>query len=453
MRRHQLIALILASALITLDGTAATIALPAIGRELSASMPRLQWIANAPLLALAAMLLPAGTFGDRFGHVRLLRIGLMLFVAASAVCAAASSNGAMIAARLGQGAGGALVLPAALAMLRAAHDDAAERTRIFGLWAAWTGVAGAVGPLVAGVLVDAWSWRAIFMMSAAIGVVAAVLLQREAGARAVIRDERVSGVATASLVVLLGALAYALMRAARHGMSDPVLLVPCALAVAAGVTFVRDPRRQVLLPPELLRARNCVAANATDFALYFGMFGLSFVLSVYVQQVLHYSAMWAAIVLLPISIMLLLAERFGRLTSSIGTKPLVIIGALTAAGGIAWIGTAPHPIPFWSHIIAGTTMFGLGMSVAVSALTHAAVAAVPADCAGAASGLNHAVVRAAGVMAVAALGSIATPGPSKVISTEGFHHAVLLCAAIVAVGGVAGAKLRDLEAGGVGAAS
>jgi MFS family permease len=101
MRRHQLIALILASALITLDGTAATIALPAIGRELSASMPRLQWIANAPLLALAAMLLPAGTFGDRFGHVRLLRIGLMLFVAASAVCAAASSNGAMIAARLG----------------------------------------------------------------------------------------------------------------------------------------------------------------------------------------------------------------------------------------------------------------------------------------------------------------------------------------------------------------
>lgn len=453
MWRRQLIALILASALITLDGTAATIALPAIGRELSASMPQLQWIVNAPLLALAAMLLPAGTFSDRFGHVRLLRIGLMLFVAASAVCAAASSNGAMIAARLGQGAGGALVLPAALAMLRAAHDDAAERTRLFGLWAAWTGVAGAVGPLVAGVLVDAWSWRAIFMMSAVIGVVAAVLLQREAGARSVTRYARVSSVATASLVVLLGALAYALMRAARHGMNDPVLLVPCALAVAAGVTFVRDPRRQVLLPPELLRARNCVAANATDFALYFGMFGLSFVLSVYVQQVLHYSALWAAIVLMPISIMLLLAERFGRLTSSIGTKPLVIVGALTAGGGVAWIGGAPHPIPFWSHIITGTTMFGLGMSIAVSSLTHAAVAAVPADCAGAASGLNHAVVRAAGVMAVAALGSIATPGASQVISTEGFRHALLLCAAIVATGGIAGAQLREREAGGVAAAS
>jgi DHA2 family methylenomycin A resistance protein-like MFS transporter len=301
-------------------------------------MPQLQWIMNAPLLALAAMLLPAGTFSDRFGHVRLLRIGLMLFVTASAVCAAASSNGAMIGARLGQGAGGALVLPAALAMLRAAHDDAAERTRLFGLWAAWTGVAGAVGPLVAGVLVDDWSWRAIFMMSAVLGVGAAVLLQREAGARSVTRYERVSAIATVSLVVLLGALAYALMRAARHGMNDPVLLVPCALAVAAGVTFVRDPRRQVLLPPELLRARNCVAANATDFALYFGMFGLSFMLSVYVQRVLHYSALWAAIVLLPISIMLLLAERFGRLRSSIGTKPLVIVGALTAGVALPGLG-------------------------------------------------------------------------------------------------------------------
>ena len=341
MPRRQFTALILASALITLDGTAASVALPAIGRDLSASMARLQWIANAPLLALAAMLLPAGTLGDRFGHVRLLRIGLMTFVAASAVCATASSDGAIIAARLGQGTGGALVLPAALAMLRAAYDDAAERTRIFGVWAAWTGVASAVGPLVAGVLVDVLSWRAIFMTSMVIGVVAAVLLQREAGTKPAARREGVSGIATAALVVLLGALAYALMRAARNGMNDAVLLFPAALAIAAGVTLVRDPRRQVLLPRELLGARNCVAANATDFALYFGMFGLSFMLSVYVQQVLHYSALWAAIVLLPISIMLLFAERFGRLTSTIGTKPLVIIGALTAGGGIAWIGGAP----------------------------------------------------------------------------------------------------------------
>jgi MFS transporter len=304
------------------------------------------------------------------------------------------------------------------------------------------------------VLVDVVSWRAIFVTSMVIGIVAAVLLEREPGTRLATRSEGVSGIATAALVVLLGAVAFGLMRAARHGMNDVVLLLPAALAIAAAVTLVRDPRRQVLLPRELLGARNCVAANVTDFALYFGMFGLSFMLSVYVQQVLHYSAWWAAVVLLPMSIMLLFAERFGGLAARIGSKPLALSGALTAGCGIAWIGGAPHPIPFWSHMIAGTTMFGLGMSVAVSALTHAAVAAVPENCAGAASGLNHAVVRAAGLIAVAALGSIATPGASEVISTEGFSYAVLVCAAIVAAGGVAGSvQLRDGEAGGVAASS
>lgn len=166
-------------------------------------MTQLQWIVNAPLLALAALLLPAGTFSDRFGHVRLLRVGLMLFVAASATCTAARSNGEMIAARLVQGAGGALVLPPALAMLRAAYDDAAERSRIFGLWAAWTGVAGAAGPLVAGVVVDAWSWRTVFMMSAAIGVVSCSMAMRVivavggiAGAQ--LREREAGGVAAAS---------------------------------------------------------------------------------------------------------------------------------------------------------------------------------------------------------------------------------------------------------------
>jgi MFS family permease len=450
MSRRQLTALILASALVTLDGTASTIALPAIGRELSASMARLQWIANAPLLGLSAMLLPAGTIGDRFGHVRVLRIGLMIFVAASAVCAAAASDGALIAARLGQGVGGALVLPAVLAVLRAAYDDPAERTRIFGIWAAWTGAASAVGPLLAGLFVDVLSWRAIFVTSMAIGLVAAVLLKADATRRSGERCESVPVGATTALIALLAAAAYALMEGARTGLKDALVLLPAAVAVACALALVRDPRSRVLLPPELLRARNCIAANATDFALYFGMFGLSFILALYAQQVLHYSALWSAVALLPISIMLLLAERFGRLTAVIGTKPLAIGGALMAAGGLAWIGSAPHPVPFWSHMILGTTVFGLGMSLAVSSLTHAAVAAVPEDCAGAASGLNHTVVRTAGLIAVALLGSIATPGASQTISAEGFQSAVLVCAAIVAAGGLAGsARLRDHEAGGV----
>jgi MFS family permease len=450
MPRRQLTALILASALITLDGTATVIALPAIGRELSASMGRLQWIVNAPLLGLSAMLLPAGTLGDRFGHVRILRIGLIVFAIASAVCAAAPTDCAIIAARLAQGVGGALVLPSVLALLRAAYDDMEERTRIFGTWAAWTGAAAAVGPLLAGVFVDVVSWRAIFVTSASIGLAAALLLKRDAMTRIRERCQPIPAGAMTALVALLAAAAYALMEGARSGWTNAAVMLAAGIAMTCGVALARDPRLPVLLPSQLLNARNCVAANATDFSLYFGMFGLSFLLALYAQQVLRYSALWSAVTLLPISIMLLLAERFGRLTVVIGTKPLALGGALTAGAALAWIGSAPHPIPFWSHMILGTTVFGLGMSVSVSALTHASVTAVPEDCAGAASGLNHAVVRLAGLIAIAVLGSIATSDASDIVSAEGFRSAVLVCAAIVAGGGLAAsAQLRDHEAGGV----
>jgi MFS family permease len=447
MPRRQLTALILASALITLDGTAATIALPAIGRDLSAPMSGLQWMANAPLLALAALLLPAGTLADRLGHVRMVRVGLLIFVTASLGCAAAWSDTAIIAARLGQGAGGALVLPGALAALRRASEDAAERTRIFGVWAAGTGAASAAGPLLGGALVDVISWRAVFLPAAILGLVSVVLLKRDAAD--VARSGPVPRVAAAALVVMLGAFAYGVMHVSRSGLKSTLLLIPLAIALAGAAVLIRDPRRQVLFPGELLRARNCLPANTATFTLYFGMFGLSFLLVLYVQQVLDYSASWAAVVVLPISIMLLLAERFGRLTSTVGTKWLVLGGVLAAAGGIGWIGSAAHPVPFWSHLILGTALFGLGISLAVSALTHAAVAAVPEQCAGAASGLNHAVVRAAGLTAVALLGSLAAPGTSDTLSAEGFRRAVFICAAVVAAGGLAGARLRDDEAGGL----
>jgi MFS family permease len=450
MPRRQLAALILASALITLDGTATNIALPAIGRDLSASMSRLQWVANAPLLMLAAMLLPAGAIADRFGHARLLRAGVLLFMAASLVCAIAWSDAVVVGAKLVQGASGAFVLPAALAALRTAYDDAAERTRIFGLWAAWTGAASAVGPLLAGLLVDVMSWRAVFVPSIAAALVSVALLKKEPPVGVRVPSGPVPGLATGALMVMLGAFAYLTMQAARSGLNDTVLILPAALAVAAGVTLARDPHREVLFPRDLIRTRNCLHANATSFALYFGLFGLTFLVVLYVQQVLHHSALSAAAVVLPISVMLLLAGRFGRLTSAVGTKWLVVGGALLAAGGLAWIASASQPVPLWSRLIFGTTAFGLGLSIAVPALTHAAVAAVPDEYAGAASALNHAVVRAGGLIAIAVLGSIAAPGASDVVSPEGFQRAMLLCAVVVAAGGVAAsARLRDDEAGGV----
>jgi MFS family permease len=400
MSRRDLAGLILASTLITLDGTATNIALPAIGHDLSAPVSRLQWIANAPLLILAAALLPAGTVGDRFGHLRVLRTGVVLFVAASLVCCAAGSDTVIIIGKFGQGAGGALVLPTVLAVLRRAYDDPVERTRIFGVWAAWTGMAGAAGPLLAGVLVDVVSWRSVFVMSIVLGISALMLL----------------------------------VNRSFETLHRPSRAAPTAAAVFSC----------------LVRTRNCRRANLTDFALYFGLFGVSFLLALYLQQVLHYSATSAAAILLPLSAMLLLAERFGRLTSSIGTRWVVLGGVIVAAAGAAWIGSAPHPVPLWSHIILGNALVGLGVSLTVPALTHVAVAGVPEEYAGAASGLNHAVVRAAGLFAIALLGWVAAPGRSPLISADGFQHAMLLCAAVVGLGGLAGSlRLRDDEPGGV----
>jgi hypothetical protein len=205
----------------------------------------------------------------------------------------------------------------------------------------------------------------------------------------------------------------------------------------------------VLIPKQLLSARNCLPANATTAALYFGMFGLSFLLVLYAQQVLHYSALWAAVLLLPMSVMLFFAERFSRLTALTGAQRLIVAGTLAAAAAIAWLGATGHPLR-WPHMILATGLFGLGTSFAVSALTHAAVAAVPETCAGAASGLNHAVVRVAGLGAVALLGSIAAPGATAVVSAEGVQRALLTCSAIVAAGGLLGsALLRDDEPGGL----
>jgi MFS family permease len=453
MPRRQLTALILASALITLDGTATTIALPAIGRDLSASVSRLQWIVNAPLLVLAAMLLPAGTLADRYGRIRVMRVGLAGFVAAAGACAFAGSDVQLIAAKFVQGAAAALVLPAALAVLRGAYTDAVERARILGVWAAWTGAASAAGPLLAGAFVDLWSWRAVFIPTVAGGVVALLLLERDAPAGLATRPGPVPARATIALIVVLGGLAYLSMLGAASGGLHPSAGLAIALVIGGGTVLVRDRHRHVLFPRDLLTTRNCLPANATTFALYFGLFGLSFLVVLYVQQLLGYSAMWAAVVVLPISLMLLLAERFGRLTTSLGTRSLIGAGTLAAASGIGWMATGSHPLPFWTHIIVGTGLFGLGISVAVSALTHAAVAAVPDRCAGAASGLNHAVVRGAGLVAVALLGSIAAPGVSEAVSAEGVQRALVVCALVVSVVGAAGiAFLRDEEPGGVTAA-
>ncbi len=381
-----------------------------------------------------------------------MRWGLWMFAASSAAAAAAGGAG-LVAARLAQGVGAALVLPGAVATLRAAYADAAERTRKFGVWAAWTGVAAAVGPLLGGALADAVSWRAVFLLSGAVGAAAALMLAGAGSPNAARSARPLPLLHTAALVAVLGAAAYLLIEGSLSSWSSP-RVIGAGLVVAAGSGLLLMRTERTLVPRELLRAGNCLPANGATFALYFGVFGVSFLLTLYVQQVLGYSATWAGASVLPVSLMLFLAEPFGRLGVRLGSRLLIGAGSLTAGAGIFWMALGPDPLPFWSHIIPGALLLGTGVSLAVSALTHAAVSAVPEGCAGAASGLNHATVRAAGLLAIALLGSLAAGGEPDRVSAEGFRRAMLVCGGVVALGGVVSARLlKDEEPGGLRAAA
>jgi MFS family permease len=447
-----LAAVIAGSALVTLDGAGVTLALPAIGRALRLTPQAVQWVVSMPLLAMAAMLLPAGTLVDRYGPGRVLRVGLLLFSSGALGCATAAAGGVLIGSRFAQGAAAALVLPAALAILRRASDEAAERTRVFAVWAAWTGVAAAIGPLMAALLVDLWSWRAVFLLPAVVGVALAIRLPSRSRALAPTRVQPIPAGATASLIALLGGIAYVLIEGPLPDGKGLSLTLGATVAGTGTVAFARGVAREALLPRDLLSARNCLAANCATFALYFGMFGLSFLIALYVQDVLRYSALTAAIVLLPMSIALVFAPLFGRLAASTGARPFVAISAIIEAAGLAGIGASPHPVPLWA-LAGGAACVGLGLSIAASPLTHGAVASVADAYAGVASALNHASVRVGGLVAVALLGSLAADRAAS-LSPAGFQMALLICAAVVAAGGLAASLfLRDREPGGLTPAS
>jgi MFS family permease len=399
---RALVALILSSALVTLDGTAVTVALPAIGRDLGASFAQLQWVTDTSLLMLALLLLPAGIVGDRVGRRRVTRLGVAAFAAASIACGVAPAVEWLIAARLAQGAAAAFVVPGAIAILRATYADENERARVFGMWAGWSGLASAAGPLLGGALVDLISWRAVLFASAACALPTLMLLKSVPESC----DQR--------------------RRSIRETLSA------------------------------VMRTPNCLAGNVATFALYFGLFGISFLLAIYTQDVLGYSATWAAVSLLPVSLMMLaLSERFGPLATRYGPRRLVAMGTLIASGGILWLATGPDQLEFWTRIVAGTTVFGMGLAVAVAPMTHAAVSSVSHDCAGAASAINNAIVRAAGFLAIAILGSLASAGTEKGgISPEHFRQALATCAGVVmAIGIVATQMIRDTERGGLAKAA
>jgi EmrB/QacA subfamily drug resistance transporter len=440
--RWVLLATIGGSAIAFLDSTVVNVALPALAEDLDADVAGLQWVLNGYMLALASLILLAGSLGDRYGRRRVFVIGVAWFAIASMLCAFAQSVGQLVFARVLQGMGGALLTPGSLAIIEASfHPD--DRGRAIGAWSGLGSVAAAVGPFVGGYLTDAVHWRAVFFINLPIaaGVVMVALRHvPESKDPTSVPGLDLTGAITGALG--LGGVTYALIAAGDQGVTTPVLGIGIGGLLLLGV-FVAIERRSPhpMLPFGIFAAPQFVWANVVTFAVYGGLGTVFFLLVVQLQVSLGYDAIQAGIAGLPITaLMLVLSPRAGRWSQRVGPRLPMTLGPLLAAAGIALLVRVVEGAGYLSVILPALLLYGTGLALTVAPLTTTVLAAADERHSGVASGVNNAVARSAQLLAVAALPAIvgltgdAYQDPDAL--TAGFKSAMLIGAGLVAAGGV-----------------
>jgi EmrB/QacA subfamily drug resistance transporter len=455
--RGTLLAAILASGMVFLDTTVVNVALPHLGAELGASTAGLQWTVDGYLLMLAAFVLLGGALGDRFGRRRVFLLGVLWFTAASVLCGLAKNIEWLIAARFLQGAGGALLTPGSLSVIQASfHRD--DRGRAIGTWSGLSGVSTALGPLVGGWLIDSLSWRWIFFMNLPFAVLVVLAALRWVPESRDVDVSRTGGAVRRFDVAgaLLGALSlagvtYALIDASQRGARSWQVLAGALVGVAAGVVFVLVERRRrttAMLPPTLFRSRLFSVLNVYTVLVYAALGGLTFFISVYLQNVVGYSALVTGLSTLPLTLLLLVGSpRAGALATRIGPRLPLTVGPVLAATGFLLLRGIKPGASYWTDVLPGITLFGLGMTLVVAPLTASVLAAVEDRFAGVASGLNNAASRAGGLLAVAALpllvglSGAGYEQPAQLAAA--FRTAMLWCAGLMLVGALlAGVLVR-----------
>jgi EmrB/QacA subfamily drug resistance transporter len=434
--RLVLVATVAASAMGQLDATVVNVALPHIGEEFGVEVSALQWVLTGYLVTLASLILLGGALGDRFGRRRVFVIGTVWFAGASLVCAAAPGVVVLVAGRVLQGVGAALLTPGSLAILQASFAPG-DRARTVGAWSALGGVAGALGPFVGGWLVDGPGWRWAFLINLPVAV--AVLLCARSIPES--RDAHaghldIAGAAIA--VVTLAALTLTLTESGPRGWSDPLVVVTTVVAIVGVVAFVRHVRRapSPLVPPALFASRDFTVTNLATFALYASI-GVAFFLVAYQLQVAAgWSALQAGTALLPATVlMLLLAARSGALAQRIGPRTQLTVGPLVLALGLVLLSRVGTDPSWLRDILPGAVLLGIGLVTFVAPLTATVMGAVDPDHVSVGSGVNNAVARTAGLTALAvvpvAAGLTTAAGPDEV--TDAVRSALLIAAVCAAV--------------------
>jgi EmrB/QacA subfamily drug resistance transporter len=409
-KRWTLIAAILGLNITILDETVVFLALPAINRDLGVGLQGQQWIVNGYLLSLAALLLMAGSLADLLGRRRVLLYGLGLFGGASLACGLAPTEGTLIAFRLVQGIGAALVMPSTLALV-AATFEGEERGAAIGSWASWGAVAAAFGPLVAGVLISALSWRSIFFLGlplvAAAMVIAILVIEESRNPDITMRRIDLPGAVLSGLG--LGGISFAIIQVPTFGWDHPVVLLSGAAGVIAIVGFLLRERRSqsAMLPLKLFRSRNFSAANGATLALYAIFNGNFFILTIYLQTALGYSPLAAGLATLPVTLFMIgLASRLGRLAARTGPRLPMTLGLLLTGAGLGLLAFLKPGDSYVAHVLPGIVVFGFGLALTVPPLTNTAVSSVPESQTGIASGVNDLAARVAALLGVAVTGLV-----------------------------------------------
>jgi EmrB/QacA subfamily drug resistance transporter len=440
--RWVLAVAVLGSGLAFLDGTVVNVALPAIGRDLGATTADLQWVLNGYLLTLASLILLGGSLGDRLGRRRVFVVGVGVFTAASLLCAIAPNSEMLIFARLLQGIGGALLTPGSLAMIEASFRPG-DRARAIGAWSGLGGVAAALGPLLGGYLVDAVSWRAIFLINLPLGLFVMAMTPRHVPET---RDPLAHGrldITGAALVGLgLAGTTYALIEAPNKGMGSLVVVagIGGVLALAA---FLMVERRSSnpMMPLDIFKSRQFSAANLVTFVVYAALSGVFFLLVSFLQISLGYSAIEAGAASLPITaLMLLFSARSGALAQRIGPRVPLTIGPLIIAVGLLLMLRISPGDSYVTSVLPAVIVFGIGLTFVVAPVTATVLAAADSRHSGIASGINNAVARVAGLLAVAVLPLIAGLTGDKFYDPaameDGFRTAMVACAGLSVLGGI-----------------
>ena len=436
--RAVIAAATLGSGIAFLDGTVVNVALKSIGEDLDASLSQLQWITNGYLLSLASLILLGGSLGDRFGRRRVFVIGTIWFAAASLLCGLAPNPEVLIAARVLQGVGGALLTPGSLAMIEGAFVKE-DRAPAIGAWSGLTGIAGAIGPFVGGGLVQYADWRWIFLINLPIAALTVFIAVRAV-------PESLDPNAAAHFDFAGAVLGTAALGGATYALIEwggTAAWAAVAVAVLAGVGFVAVEARvrEPMLALGIFRDRTFSASNVMTLLVYGALGAQGFFVTIQLQTVGGYGALAAGAAFVPTTlVMLVFASRGGRLAVRIGPRIPMTVGPIVMAAGVALLLMIGPDVSYVRDVLPGALVFGAGLSLMVAPLTATVLAAAPNEHAGIASGVNNAVARAGALLAVAALpvavGLHGADYADPATFDAAYRSAIIICVVLLAVGGV-----------------